>query len=42
MGGGFNPSMGKVTINEITEYLTAVLDFCESEWADLDKQYGIK
>ena len=42
MGGGFNPSMGKVTINEITEYLTAVLDFCQSEWADLDKQYGIK
>jgi len=41
-GSGFNPSMGKVTINEITEYLTAVLDFCESEWADLDKQYGIK
>lgn len=41
-GGGFNPSMGKVTPNEITEYLTAVLDFCEFGWADLDKQYGIK
>lgn len=41
-GGGFNPSMGKITPNEITAYLESVLDFCEKGWADLDKQYGIK
>jgi hypothetical protein len=41
-GYGFNPAMGRVTPNEITAYLQAVLDFCENEWADLDKQYGIK
>ena len=42
-GTGFNPSsVGKVTPNEITAYLEAVVDFCENGWADLDKQYGVK
>jgi len=41
-GSGFNPAMGKVTVNEITAYLETVLDFCENGWAALDKQYGIK
>lgn len=41
-GSGFNPAMGKVTVNEITAYLETVLDFCENGWADLDKQYGVK
>ena len=41
-GSGFNPAMGKITPNEITAYLQAVVDFCTGEWAAIDKQYGVK
>jgi hypothetical protein len=41
-GSGFNPSMGKITPNEITAYIQAVVDFCKGEWASIDKQYGVK
>jgi len=39
MGNGWNPSMGKVTPNEITAYFMRCIEFVEANgWADLTAQ----
>jgi hypothetical protein len=39
-GYGFKPGMGKITPNEIVNYMEAVVDFCKNDWADINKKYG--
>jgi hypothetical protein len=37
---GLKPGMGKITPNEIVNYMEAVVDFCKNDWADINKKYG--